>query len=246
MLNLIKAELYKYVRVPYMYLLIAITSAVILSSVVLLSIFNSKMEIDFIDNILTQVLQYSVLIISLFTMVLSEDYRYGSMKNLIVSTTSKVNIFWGKFIAQCIIAFLAYGIVFSLFIVIISIFEGGLRDSIELYTNFLIKLITVIPVLVGILSLANLFVIVIKNDFFAIPIYFFTIILSEKVIMFLSVTIWDKLEVIREWLIMPQLMILIDKSATQEQISHSIVVGLLTIIISMSLSSFIFVKREVN
>lgn len=245
MLNMIKAELYKYAHRPYMYIIVGVTSLVMILMMILLNTGEGYGKVFLINNVMNYFFEMILILILLFIVPLSEEYKYGSMKNLITSNISRNKIFMGKFITQCILGLIAYFILFVVFIVSMSLVQNGVGYSTEMYRKFILRLIAMIPLLLGALAMANFWLVIIRRDNFPEIIYIFLIMCTEDSIKYLSRTVWNKIIYIKNWLIISQSKWINGNNIPKEAIVHGILVGIITMIVFTLASTIIFSKKEV-
>lgn len=246
MLNMIKAELYKYAHRPYMYVMVGVTSFMVLSMMLLLNTGDGYGKVFFINNAMHYSFEVILILIPIFAVPLSEEYKYGSMKNLSTSNISRSKIFIGKFITQCILGFIAYSITFIVFIASMSLIQNGVGYSTEMYRNFLLRLVAMIPILFGALAIVNFFLVIIQHDSFAQIVYIFLIIGTEDSIKYLSKTVWSKVVYIKTWLIMCQAKWINGNNIPREAIVHGVLVGVITMMVFTLAGTVIFSKKEMK
>lgn len=246
MLNLIKAELYKFIHRPYMYVLTGLMALGVALVFILISNTLMVSKMYAITNFIPIGLEGAMLILLLFGVVLSEEYKIGTMKNLVTSNLSRTKIYIGKFITQSIIGVLSFGIVVSIFIIGMSFLEGGEGYSAELYKEFIIRLLSMIPIFIGALAILNFWMVLTQKESVAPIVYYFSLIISESFIGFLGRRSWSGFMTLKDWLIMPQIDTVVDFIATRGVVVHIVLVGIITTIVFTIISTIIFKKREIK
>lgn len=246
MLNMIKAELYKYAHRPYMYVTVGVISLMMLSMMLLLNIGDGYGKVVFINNAMHYSFEIILILVLIFWEPFSEEYKYGSMKNLSTSNISRGKIFVGKFITQCILGIIAYSITFIVFVIGMSLIQNGVGYSTGMYRNFLLRLIAMIPVLFGALAIGNFCLVIIQHDNFAQMVYILLILGSEDCIEYLSKTVWSKAVYIKTWLIMCQSKWINGNNIPREAIVHGVLVGVITMMVFTLAGTVIFSKKEIK
>ena len=244
MLNIIKAEIYKYIHRPYFYVLTFVVSSIILLTEIS---FSSNMVNRFfvISVVCPMGMNFALVLIILFSLVLSEEYKYNSLKNLIASNVSKEKIYLGKVLVQILIILFIGVILIGVFLSGLLLLNPGDGYSNDILIRFLIKMIASLPLLLSGLALSNLLMIGIKKEGIAIVLYIMTLLLSSDIIKLLSRTIWDKLSIINEYLFNTQILIVNALDVTNGEIIQSALVGIVSFIVFTTLGGLFFKRAEV-
>lgn len=245
MLNIIKAEIYKYIHRPYFYIITFIVSSIILLTEVAFS-SNMTNRVFVISVVCPVGIGFALLLIVLFSLVFFEEYKYNSLKNLITSNVSREKIYFGKVIVQILI-------ILFMGIIIIGVFLGGLLSlnpgdgySNDMLIRLLIKIVALLPVLLAGLALSNLLVIGIKKEGIAIVSYITILLILTDIIKLLSRTVWNKLIIVNDYLFYNQTSIMSNLSATNSEIIHVLLVGIVSFVIFTTLGGLLFKRAEVK
>lgn len=243
MTNLIKAEIYKHIHRPYFYIITLVVSCIILWC-----------EVSFSANMISKVYVISVvcpigihlvlMLIILFSVVFSEEYKFNSLKNLVASNVSKEKIYLGKLLAQIFIIIIVGAIVFGVFLGGLLLLEGGDGYTNDMLINFCLKIAAMIPILLSGIALCNVFMIGIRNEGIAIAIYIAFLLIGSYVVQFLSRTIWDKLIVVNDYLFQNQTSIMSNLHATNNEIIHAALVGIISFAIFTIIGGLLFKRVE--
>ena len=246
MLNIIKAEIYKYIHRPYFYVLTLVVSSIILLCEALFS-SNMTSRVFVISKACPAGMNFALILIILFSLVFSEEYKYNSLKNLITSNVSKENIYLGKLLVQIVIILFTGVILIGVFLSGLLLLNPGDGYSNDILIRFLIKMIASLPLLLSGLALSNLLMIGIKKEGIAIVIYIMILLLSSDIIKLLSRTIWDKLSIINDYFFNTQILIVnYSIDVTNGEIIQATLVGFISFVAFAILGGLFFKRAEVK
>jgi len=245
MLNVVKAEIYKYMHRPYFYIITLIVSLIILLTEIIFS-SSTPTRVFVISEVCPVGIGFAFLLIVLFSLVFFEEYKYNSLKNLITSNVSREKIYLGKVMVQILI-------IIFMGIIIIGVFLGELLSlnpgdgySNDMLIRLLIKILALLPVLLAGLALSNLLVIGIKKEGIAIVSYITILLILTDIIKLLSRTVWNKLIIVNDYLFYNQTSIMSNLSATNSDIIHVLLVGIVSFVIFTTLGGLLFKRAEVK
>lgn len=245
MLNLIKAEIYKQMHRSVFYGMTLIVSSIILLTEIVLS-SNMVNKVFVISQVCPVGIEFALILIGLFSSILSEEYKYNSLKNIITSNVSKIKVYLGKVIVQILIIILMGIIFMGVFLGGFSLLNPGDGYNNDMLIRLIIKIVAILPVLLAGLALSNLLIIAIKKEGIALVIYIMTLLSLTDIIKLLSRTIWSKLAVVNEYLFYTQTSRMSNLSATNSEIIHGLLVGIVSFVILITLGGLLFKKDEVN
>ncbi|BCZ46598.1 hypothetical protein psyc5s11_26650 [Clostridium gelidum] len=245
MLNIIKAEIYKYIHRPYFYIITFIVSSIILLTEV---VFSSNMtnRVFVISEVCPAGIGFALLLIVLFSLVFFEEYKYNSLKNLITSNVSREKIYLGKVIVQILIIILMGIIIIGVFLCGLLLLNPGDGYNNDMLIRLLIKIVALLPVLLAGLALSNLLVIGIKKEGIAIVSYITILLILTDIIKLLSRSVWSKLIIVNDYLFYNQTSIMSNLSAGNNEIIHVLLVGIVSFIIFTTLGGLLFKRTEVK
>lgn len=120
MLNYIKAELYRTFNRKYFYFFTGILAALALSLNILLKFFGTKDSMTLINALSLPVMDYMLLLpvgllVIIIDMIYAEEYKNGTLKNVISFGMSRNKFIFAKFITIIILAFVTYFFVLLVF-----------------------------------------------------------------------------------------------------------------------------------
>lgn len=254
MIKLIKAELYKYYKRPFIYItiesLISAMAFVICSAQGILSVdfivtkgdFSRESFIEFAGFGFTFI-TYALMI---FSVVMTDDYKSGTIKNLLSSNVNKSQIFLSRFIVQIILAFIVAVVSLVAFFLMLSTVKAGDGYSMALAQDFLIRFSVASVGYVGILALINFLSVAIKNESIVAVIYYFIIMQISTVIFLLKKTVAPGIEWVQGLLITYNIGYVGNSFADASSYIPVIVTGLAYTLIFTLLGMFIFNKQEIK
>ncbi|UFH65200.1 ABC transporter permease [Clostridium cadaveris] len=254
MIKLIKAELYKYYKRPFIYVVIgALISAmafVIYSSqgnlIVDVIVAKEGYSREAFIKVAGFGFPFITYILMLFSVVMTDDLKAGTIKNLLSSNVNKYKIFLSRFIVQVILAFIVSVVSLIAFFLMISTIEAGNEYSISLVRDFLMRFAVVSVGYVGMIALINFLSVLIKNESVVSVIYYFIILQISVVIFLLKKTIAPQVEWIQRLLITYNIGYVGNAFAEKSTYIPVIVTGLIYATLFTLLGMFIFNKQEIK
>lgn len=120
MLNYIKAELYRTFNRKYFYFFTGILAMLVISLLVFLKIIDARNSISLINAMGMSVTNYMLmlpvgLLVMIIDMIYAEEYKNGTLKNVVSFGASRNKLVFGKFITIIILAFITDIVVIALF-----------------------------------------------------------------------------------------------------------------------------------
>ena len=245
MFNLIKAELFKYSKRPFIYKLNIILVLFILSIPLTLYLFAADgIYREYIINALGMSFNTILIVVMAFATVFLDDFRDGTYKNLVVSNLSKTEIYLGKYIAQIILACITMVIcTIAVIIGLAFIKSNGTMDGIikETAQRFLCS----IPMYFAGIALIDLLVIIIKRGVVYITYYLILSALPTIIIIAESI-VWDKLSYIREMLMSSILGNIEVIGASSRHLFIAVIVGVIYTCLFLVIGITVFNNQEIK
>lgn len=240
MLNFIKAELYKQFKLPLIYVI----NAVLVAGLILLCLSFNGTESDIATKgFILDRMGGIFPIIAVFLTVFLDDYRYGTLKNILSSDISRSKYYIGKLIVQTIMGLITSAVcLISLFIGLFLLPSG---DDFGAYAmSFLLRCLCVIPIYIALLSFIDLLVVMFKKGTVYLAYYLVPVALSIVLGILSSFSnIFEKLKYLS---IGYALIPLTDTAATNEQMIYAVVLGIFWTIVFTGLGLTIFKNREIK
>ncbi|GAA0068538.1 ABC transporter permease [Clostridium sardiniense] len=244
MLNFIKAELYKQFKLPLIYVI----NAVLVAGLILVCLSFNGTESDiatkgFILERMGGIFPIIAVFLTVFTSVFLDDYRYGTLKNIMSSDISRSKYYIGKLIVQTIMGLITSAVcLIALFIGLLLLPSG---DDFGVYAmSFLLRCLCVIPVYIALLSFIDLLVVMFKKGTVYLAYYLVPFALSIVLGILSSFSnIFEKLKYLS---IGYALIPLTDTAATNEQMIYAVVLGIFWTIVFTGLGLTIFKNREIK
>lgn len=254
MLNLIKAELYKYYKRPFIYItivsLISAMAFIISSSQGILSVDFLVVKGHLFRESFIELAGFGFSFIAyalmVFSVVMTDDYKSGTIKNLLASNVNKAQIFLSRFIVQIILAFIVAAVSLVAFFLMISTVKAGDGYSMALVKDFLIRFSVASVGYVGILALINFLSVAIRNDSIVAVIYYFIIMQISTVIFLLKKTVAPGIEWVQDLLITYNIGYVGNSFTDAKNYIPVIVTGIAYTLIFTLLGIFIFNKQEIK
>lgn len=246
MFNYIKAEMYKWLRRPLLY----VSSLIIMSLIVFIFLVvsdNAPMEargvlISIANEFLSAILIFVVILTSIFL----EEFKEGTLKNIASYGLNKEKIFLGKIIIESIIFIMICIACLITFIICIYAFtipyEGYSNASLLLLlTKFLVGL----PLYLGGIALVNMLMLFCKKEFL-LPILYIIILNSRQIILYLEYKVSKSFIYVYRLLLTSQLSKLkIMESINSGMISIALIGAVYTIVFVL-IGMKIFRKQEIK
>ncbi|MGL4572048.1 MAG: ABC transporter permease [Clostridium sp.] len=245
MFNLVKAELFKYSKKPFIYKLNLIFILCIMAVPLSLYLFEAEgVYREYIINGLGMFFNTILILVMVFATVFLDDFRDGTYKNLVVSNLSKREIYLGKYICQVILACITMVIcTIAVIIALTFIKSNGTMDGIinETVERFLCS----IPMYFAGIALVDLLVIIIKRG--AVYITYYLILSALPTIIGIAESIvWDKLSCIREVLMSSILSNIEVAGATSKHLFIAVASGIIYTVIFLVIGITVFSKQEIK
>lgn len=252
MKTLIKAELYKYSRSTFMYVL---SGAFVAGIAVIILLGKGTLNFDFLDlrgitrvelmNLTSMGFTLLLYFMMIFGVVITDEYKDGTLKNLLSFGISKTKIFFSRFITQIILAYILAIICIITFVLMLNFLEPG-----EGYSNVLVKdfifrfFLSTIPYIGGI-AIVNFLCVVFKKESIVCVIYYFVLMQISNVIFLIEKTVWEKISILNNIFLSSKIGSLMKPYSGQEEFISVIGIGLIYIVVFTTISLIVFKRQEV-
>ena len=248
MLNLIKSEVYKYLKRPFTYITTLILSIGTFLVVALVSGKFTETPWYTREKFLSLTFAYFPIILifmMIFGGIISEEYKEGTFKNLCASNISKSKIFFSKFVVQIFLAVVIATICMIVFLVSVNMLKPGEGYTSEMLKGFTFRFIASTPIFLAGIALVNLLVVIFKKDLIVCIIYYFIMQLGT-VTFILEKLLWDKFALIPEVFLSTQLGYAGRMNATSPELIKAVIIGLVYTVIFTIIAAVIFNKQEIK
>jgi len=252
MINLIKAEIYKYSKRPFTYIIAISLSLGTFLVVALVAGKFSETPAYTREEFLALTNAYFPMILILmmvFGSVISEDYKEGTFKNLCASNMSKSKIFISKFIIQIILAVAIATICMIVFLLSVNMIKTGTNYSSEMLKGFIFRFITAIPIFLGGISLVNFLAIIVKKESIVCVLYFLSMQLGG-IFFILEQVLRDRIGVFREVLFSMREVLLSmqfgNPGSTIPELLKAMMIGIAYTVILTTITTLIFSKQDLK
>lgn len=248
MINLIKAEIYKYSKRPFTYITVIVlcfgtiwVNALVAGKFSGVALYTREKFLEFTFAYFPLILT----VMMVFCVVVSEDYKTGAFKNLCASNLSKTKIFLSRFIVQIILAVLIASICIIVFLLSVNMIKPGENYSSEMIKGFIFRFIASTPIFLGGISIVNLLVVLIKNEAMVCVLYYF--IMQIRILTFvLEKFLWEKIGLIRTVFLSQQLEIVGNMNSTASELTKAIIIGVTYTVVLTITTALIFNKQEIK
>lgn len=242
MLNLIKADLYRFIHRPFPYIIAGIVSFLVIFVQFMFTEFSREY---ILMSVVPKVLEMILVFVFIFSVFFEDEYKEGTFKNVASSNIPRGKIYLGKCISEIILALAISAVVFIAFIIGFSFLSWEQESSKVIFYEFLKRMVAVIPVFIGGIGVANFLRVIMKSNTMA-PIYIIAILSSEKIVTFLTVSIWSKLSVLNYYILYNQIQIFYDYTLGNNYLTHVSLVGIGTAIIFNTIGYLVFRNSEIK
>jgi len=256
MLNYIKAELYRTFNRKYFYFFTGILAVLAISLLIFLKLIDAKNSVPLIDAIGMSVTNYMLmlpvgLIVMIIDMVYTEEYKNGTLKNVVSFGMSKSKLIFGKFITIIILAFITDIVVISVFWLSSALIFGiGNLGTIKLSVYFNIagtRYCTAVILWIAVIAVGLLLSTFINNSNMFIYVYFGVFVVLPMTIDILSRIVDKNITKINNFLITGCINLVgAYNGVNKGNIFFAIAVGLVYIVVCLSLSVGWFSKKDVK
>lgn len=247
MLNLIKADLYKYLNRPYLYIL----NAVLVAFIILLGFsygYAHKKGVPK-ENLVTPLLimlNLSGIFVFIFSDNVIEKSKYNTMKNIASSDIKRSSIFIGKVITQLILGLITFLICFMVSIIASYIFNimpnRGINDFIDIFFRYMIA----IPTLLGCITFYTLIILLIKGEGRGAFLSLIVVFIFPTISVLLSQNIGHIFTFIDKYFLMNPLDLIANQGMTFNEALRCISAGIMNTVIFMVLGILMMKKKDIK
>lgn len=257
MLNYIKAELYRTFNRKYFYFFTGILAALALSLNILLKLIGTKDSMTFINALGLPVMDYMLLLpvgllVIIIDMIYAEEYKNGTLKNVVSFGMSRNKFIFGKFITIIILAFISDFCVLLVFWgSSAAIFGVGKLQNFHGHSTYLniiaTRYCTAVILWIAVIAVGLLLSTFVNNYNAFIYSYIGIFVVLPMTINILSRMISKDIAKINYFLITAYISSVGTYNGTnQEDIFRAVAVGLIYIVVCLSLSAVCFSKKDVK
>ncbi|MGL5480085.1 MAG: hypothetical protein ACRDCB_13675 [Clostridium sp.] len=247
MLNLIKADLYKYLNKPYMYIL----NVVLIGCIVLLGFsygyaYKKGVTKENLITPLLLMLNISGIFVFIFSDNIIEKGKYNTMKNIASSDIKRSSIFIGKVITQLILGLITFLICFMVSIIVSYIFNimprGGINDFIDVFFRYMVA----IPVLLGCITFYTLITLFIKGEGRSGLLSLIVAFIFPTISVLLSQNIGHIFTFIDKYFLMNPLDLIANQGMPFNEALRCISAGIMNTVIFMVLGILMMKKKDIK
>ncbi|WP_194192323.1 hypothetical protein [Clostridium chrysemydis] len=247
MLNLIKADLYKYINRPYIYIL----NIILVSGIIILGFsygysFRMRGAKESLINPLLFMLNFSGIFVFTFSDNIIEKGKYNTIKNIASSDIKRSSIFIGKVITQLILGLITFFICFIVTIIVSYVFDimpnGGINDFIDVFFRYMVS----IPTLLGCISFYTLILLFVKGEGRGAFLSLIVAFIFPTISVLLSQNIGHIFTIIDKYFLMNSLDLISKELLTFSDATRCISAGIINTIIFMFLGILMMKKKDIK
>lgn len=250
MLRIMQAEAYKTTRRKYTYVLIGLC---LLAMVLLALLVGMNDHLDYTDYIelLPHMLPFvGVLTYFVAQIVFSDEYRNGTIKNVAAMGTSRVSFYFGKLAVQIVLGIAMYIGIFLAGMLMGRIFFS-MKGQAEAIALFFDRLLAALPLLIGLISMANLLCFTLKSSVMGASIFFLAMLLLPNILVgigqLISIEAREFMVKVAQFLASSQLAeIGMCASITSTMVTNSLILGGAYLVGGTAIGLAGFMKRELQ
>lgn len=245
MINYMRAELYRNFNRAYFWVFTAITAAMLLSLNLILSTNNILDLTNLFVMVNHMLVVPAYLVIAFVDIVMCEEYKNNTLKNVVSFGFSRNKLILTKFIVAVILAFISA-------IIIIFVFYGsallmgnpGANLKFTLLDN-LIKIAFSLPLWIAAISFGIFLNTIINNTNIFSFVYAFIFMVISPIIKLFSVFVSPKFQCVYNILITTQLKTLCT-AVKSGDFTSAVITGCIYTMIFLALSMLCFKKKEIK
>lgn len=246
MLKMIKAELYKYSKRSFIYGIILTLSIGVIAVMMMLKNSGQYSSKQFALTMTGGCFGMILTLVMIFGCVLSEEYKDGTLKNLVSSKISKTKIYFSKFIVQIVLAIFAATICIIVLLVSISMLDNSDGYTKKFVLDFIMRFLASTPIFIAGIALVNFLIVLTRKEGVACLIYYFVFILGSKIIYLLSTMVSDKFKLLYKFLLESPLEYVQMPYASSKQLINAVVVGTIYTIIFTAITVILYRRQDVK
>lgn len=247
MLNLIKADLYKYINRPYIYIL----NIILVSGIVVLGLsYGQSYKMGESKESLIKPLLFMLNLSGIFVFTFSDNIiekgKYNTIKNIASSDIKRSSIFIGKVITQLVLGLITFSICFIVTIIVSYVFDivpnGGINDFIDVFFRYMIS----IPTILGCISFYTLILLFVKGEGRGAFLSLIVVLIFPTITILLSKNIGHIFTIIDKYFLMNPLELISNEILTFNEAISCIGAGIINTIIFVFLGVLMMKKKDIR
>lgn len=245
MINYIKADIYRNFNRLYFWGFVASISLLGLAFNILLTDPNFMMSDLFFYS--TQFLLIPIfLVVIIIDMVIGEEFKNLTIKNVVSFGLSRDKIILSKIITTIILSVVAAIIILVVFLGSGWILFGGKDElSFSIVSNFFLRLGTAVPLWIGAITVGTFITLLIRNNTISAYAYIVLFTATGIIIRILATLISDKFMVIHKYLITTNISKLSEENLASGDYISILIIALAYIIVFTVFCVTYFRKKEI-
>lgn len=186
MLRVMQAETYKTSRRKYTYIFIGLCLAAMVLITALASMNDHVTYAQYIELIMHMVQIIGLLTFFVAQIVFSDEYRNGTIKNVAAMGTNRVSYYFGKLAVQILLGIVMYVGIYAFGLLLGNLFFPVKGEVGPMLTLFFNRFLTSLPLLIGLISMANMVCFTIKNSVAGASIFLVAYLLLPNILLLLG------------------------------------------------------------
>lgn len=247
MLNYIKADLYKTLHRPYLYVTTGVILLFDLVMMILMMTSSAHENVGFIIGLLNSMLVAPVFLILMMVDVVSgDDVREHTFKNTLSYGVSRSKLYISNIIASTIIAAVVFTLIVLFTIGLSFLILPSGNNTVTLLGELFIRILVAVPLYTAAISIGTLLSIILKKSSSFGFFYAMVFLIIAPITNFLTRTVSASFSVVYNLLITVQLDKIAAKSATCAVMTKAAVSGIIYTIIFTVIGIVIFNRQEIK
>lgn len=247
MINYIKADIYRNFNRLYFWGFVTFTSLLGFAFNILMKLSNPNFMISDLFFYANQFLLIPIFLVALIIdMVISEEYKNLTIKNVVSFGLSRDKIILSKIITTIILSVVAAIIILVIFLGSgLILFDGKDVLSFSIVKNFFLRLGTAVPLWIGAITVGTFITLLIRNNTISAYAYFALFTATGIIIKILAGLISDKFMIIYKYLITTNIHKLSEENLVSGDYISILIIALVYIIVFTLFCVTYFRKKEI-
>lgn len=248
MINYIKAELYRNFNRPYLWIYSLIIAAIPLMIIILCKInYLSSVNLAALLKFSLSVLIIPIyLVIGMIDMISCEEYKNGTLKNVLSFGVPRGKLIVSKFVAAVILAFMSAFIVLIVLCGSGAILLGVGSNISSVFLDTFMRIGAAVPLWIAAIAIGIFFNMLITNSNVFSFVYIGIFLIMPQGFKLLSIFVSDKFKYLYDIFPTTQLSNLGKLKIASGQINEAIALGCLYTVVFLILSIICFKNKEIK
>lgn len=248
MINYIKAELYRNFNRAYFWVYTGIISALLLTIVILFNVSSiPSINLSAIIQISNHMVFIPVFLVAgTIEMVIAEEYKNKTLKNVITFGLPRTKLILSKFIVTVILSFIAAIIMLTVFYGSAAVLLGLGNGFHGIFLDHIARLAAALPLWIAAIAVGIFLNVVISNSTICAFVYAGVFLMTSQIVKLLAFLVSNKFKYVYDNLITIQLSKLGGNIVSKQDLTSAAIIGCIYTIIFLIFSIVYFRKKEVK